>query len=76
MICEICGIGAREERLIRYSLSIDDGLVVVDHVPAQVCSQCGEITLRPEVVDALQKTIWRKRKPNRMIETPVYEFAS
>lgn len=75
MLCEVCGIGTRQQRLIRHSLSVGDSLVVVEHVPAEVCSHCGETTLRPEVVDSLQKTVWRSQTPKRVVETPVYEFA-
>jgi YgiT-type zinc finger domain-containing protein len=75
MTCEVCGVGGRREQSIRYSLSIGDGLVVIDHVPATVCDHCGETSLRPEIVASLQRTIWQKRPPARVIETPVYEFA-
>lgn len=76
MMCDVCGAGERRDQLIRYSLSIDDRLVVVEHVPAIVCDHCGETSLRPEVVETLQQTIWGKRPPTRVIDTPVYEFAS
>ena len=75
MKCEVCGTGERVEKLIRYSLSIGDRFVVVEHVPAMVCNRCGETTLTPEVVERLQKTISTARTPDRTIETPVYEFA-
>ncbi|MFB3924345.1 MAG: type II toxin-antitoxin system MqsA family antitoxin [Terriglobia bacterium] len=75
MNCEVCGKGVRRDKLIRYSLSIRDRLVVVDNVPASVCDRCGETTLSPEVVERLQKTVTETRTPDRMIEIPVYEFA-
>ena len=75
MRCEVCGKGERRDKLIRYNLSIRDRLVVVDHVPASVCDRCGETTLSPEVVDRLQTTVSASRTPDRVIETPVYEFA-
>jgi len=75
MKCEVCGTGERRERLIRYSLALEDKFVVVEHVPAAVCDHCGETTLTPEVVERLQETIWESRTPLRLIETPVYEFA-
>jgi HTH-type transcriptional regulator/antitoxin MqsA len=74
MKCEVCGIGERRNELIRYSLTLDDKLVVVDCVPASVCSVCGETTLAPEVVERLQQTIWESRTPVRVLETPVYKF--
>ena len=73
--CEVCGIGERREKLVRYSLSIEDRLVVVEHVPASVCDRCGETAFRPEVVERLQQTVWQSRTPVRVLETPVYEFA-
>lgn len=75
MKCEVCGVGERRERLIRYSLALEDGFVVVEHVPASVCEHCGETSFAPEVVERLQATIWESRPPVRRIETPVYEFA-
>ena len=74
MKCEVCKTGEREERLIRYSVSIGDRLVVVEHVPASVCNKCGETTLTPDVFERLQKTISASRAPDRIMETPVYEF--
>lgn len=75
MKCEVCHTGERQEQLIRYSLCIDEKLVVVEHVPAEVCDQCGETTLQPDVVRRLQKTISQPGTPVRVLETPVYEFA-
>ena len=56
------------------SFSEGDQLLVVDHVPAEVCPHCGEVSLQPDVVDRLQETVWRHRAPVRLIETPVYQF--
>jgi hypothetical protein len=52
-----------------------DRLILVDHVPAEVCDRCGEVTLSPEVVERLQQTVWQHEPPARFVETPVYEFA-
>jgi HTH-type transcriptional regulator / antitoxin MqsA len=75
MNCDVCAAGERRPQLIRYSLSMADSLILVDHVPAEVCDRCGEVTLSPDVVDRLQQTVWNQEPPARVIETPVYEFA-
>ena len=75
MTCEVCAIGERRPQLIRYSLALKEGLVLVDHVPAEVCNRCGEVTLSPDVVERLQNKVWQQESPTRVIETPVYEFA-
>ncbi len=76
MKCEVCGIGEREEELISYHLLVADKLVVVEHVPATVCSHCGETSLAPDVVDRLQQTVWQSGPPVKTLATPVYEFAA
>jgi YgiT-type zinc finger domain-containing protein len=74
MKCEVCSIGSRRRQAIRYTLSTPQGVILVEHVPAEVCDRCGEVTLTPEVVERLQQTIWKNEPPARMLETPVYEF--
>lgn len=61
MSCDVCAVGERHPQLIRYSLSMADRLILVDHVPAVVCDRCGEVTLSPDVVERLQQTVWQTR---------------
>ena len=75
MTCEVCTIGNRRLQLIRYNLAVDDRLVVVENVPADVCDNCGEISIEPKVATQLQKTIWERKTPARWIEAAVYEFS-
>ena len=73
MTCDVCGAGERKLQQIRYTLAIGERFVVVDHVPAEVCDRCGEISLAPDVVERLQHAVWEER-PSKLIETEVYEF--
>jgi len=73
MQCEVCGIGTREQKEIRYTLLKDDELIVVEGVPATVCDHCGETSIAPDVVEKLQHTIW-DQKPAKTIQATVYEF--
>ncbi len=75
MTCEVCGAGERQNRLVRYTLAMDDRCLIVEHVPAVVCDRCGETTFSPEIVERLQQTVWQAHEPSRVMETPVYEFA-
>ena len=74
MKCEVCGIGKRKEKLIRYSLMMDDKLVIVENVPASVCESCGETAIAPDVLERLQEMIWHSPTPVKVLEAPVYEF--
>ena len=74
MNCDVCAIGERQSQLIQYTSTIEGRLVLVEHVPADVCDRCGEVSFSPDVVDRLQQVVRQKEPPARVIETPVYEF--
>jgi YgiT-type zinc finger domain-containing protein len=75
MKCDVCG-GVMTENMVTYTIQLDDKLVVVEHVPAKVCGQCGERLYSPETVERLQRTVWGKQEPARMLQTPVFDFAA
>lgn len=75
MKCDVCG-GVMTEEMVTYTIQLDEKLVVVEHVPAKVCGQCGERLYSPDTVERLQKTVWEQRAPSRMLQTPVFDFAA
>ena len=75
MKCDICG-SPMSEQMVTYTIQLDDKLVVVEHVPAKVCDQCGECLYSPDTVERLQKTVWEQRSPSPVLQTPVFDFAA
>ena len=75
MKCDLCG-SPMKEQVVTYTLQLGDRLVVVEHVPARVCPQCGERLYSPETVERLQKTVWEKKKSSRVVETQVFDYAA
>ncbi|MEG4498764.1 YgiT-type zinc finger protein [Microcoleus sp. F10-C6] len=63
------------EQKVSYTLEINGKFIIIENVPARVCLETGERFFSPETVEQLQKMIWEDRKPTRVIETPVFEFA-
>ena len=63
------------ERKVTYTVEVEGKLIVVENVPARVCLETGEQFFAPETVDRLQKMIRERRKPSRVIEVPVLDFA-
>lgn len=61
---------------VTYVLETEEGIAIVENVPARVSLQTGERLFAPSVVEQLQQLIWQKTEPTRMIQTPVYEFAA
>ena len=64
------------EQKVTYTLGVDDRFVIIENVPARVCLETGERFFSPETVEQLQQTIWGQKKPQRIIQTPVFEFTA
>jgi hypothetical protein len=62
------------EKRVTYAIEMDGKFVLVENVPARVSLETGERFFSPETVERLQQMIW-ERKPSRIVETPVFEFA-
>jgi len=63
------------ERRVRYTLEHEGKIYIVENVPARVNEETGEQFFAPATVERLQGTILGQRKPDRVVETPVYEYA-
>lgn len=63
------------ERRVTYTLEVDDKIVIVENVPARVSLETGERFFSPETVEHLQQTIWEGKKPSRVVQVPVFDFA-
>ena len=63
------------ETEVTYSLEHAGRFFLIEHVPARVCRETGEQYFSPETVEHIQALIKSNKKPDKVIETPVYEYA-
>ena len=73
--CEICG-GEMKDELTTYTLLYQGKLIVIENVPAGVCSRCGEKFFSPDTVERLQQTVWEQQRPKQTLRTLVYDLAA
>lgn len=56
-----CGIderpGTYEERQVVHTVRYRGQVIVIDHVPAEVCSVCGNVLLKPEAVRRIEELL-------------------
>ena len=65
--------GEYEDRKILHTVRHQGKVMVIDHVPAEVCSVCGDVLLKPETVLRLEELL---EKPTQATDTvPLYEYA-
>ena len=63
------------ETEVTYTLEHGGKFYLIERVPARVCRETGEQYFAPETVEHIQALIRSKRAPEKVIETPVYEYA-
>lgn len=71
--CYFCR-GEIVEKKITHVHSWQDKLVLFKQAPAEVCKQCGEIYLKPEVVEIFDKVTAHLDKIKQTIQVPVVPF--
>jgi hypothetical protein len=60
---------------VTYTLEFKGKFYIFENVPARVNDETGEQFFSPATVELLQRTIIKRAKPQRLIKTPVYEYA-
>ena len=60
---------------VTYTLEHNGKFFIVENVPARVCKETGGQYFAPETVEHIQVIIKTRQRPDRIIETPVYEYA-
>jgi YgiT-type zinc finger domain-containing protein len=74
MKCTIQGCpGEYEQRTVVHTVKQQGKVIVIDHVPAEVCAVCGDVLLAPETVRRIEELLKTNGHPAR--EVPLYEFA-
>ena len=56
MKCGICKANM-EEKNVTYTEDIEDGVIVVRHVPAKVCAECGNVWYSGAIAEQLEKIV-------------------
>lgn len=75
MKCEICGVGTRLPKSVSEHFFINGKWILVEHIPAEVCSHCGEATFSAETAEHIRLIVQSGTPPRTAIYTDVYEYA-
>ncbi len=74
MRCSIDGCpGEYEARKVMHTVRHEGQVIVIDHVPADVCSVCGDVLLKLDTVRRIETLLQEKHQPASTV--PLYEFA-
>ena len=74
MRCSIEGCpGEYEQREVVHTVRQGTRISVIDHVPAEVCTICGDVLFTPEIVRQIESLRHTKASPTRTV--PLYDFS-
>jgi YgiT-type zinc finger domain-containing protein len=75
MNCSIQGCaGDYELKQITHTVRHHGRIIVIDHVPAEVCSLCGDVLLDPKTVRRIEGLLDNLPLPRET--APLYEYAA
>lgn len=73
MKCSIEGCpGEYEERPIVHTVRYQGEVIIIEQMPAEVCSVCGDVLLAPETVRRIEELLQGAKQPVRT--APVYLY--
>ncbi|MEQ8192156.1 MAG: YgiT-type zinc finger protein [Candidatus Eremiobacterota bacterium] len=64
--------GEYEERNVVHTVTVRGEVRIFDNVPAEVCSLCGDVLLKPETVRRIEQMLHSSIYPKRT--APVYDY--
>ncbi|MCP4167020.1 MAG: YgiT-type zinc finger protein [Chloroflexi bacterium] len=62
-----------EKKEVTHTVRQRDQVIVIDHVPAEVCSVCGDVLFSSETVRHIGMLLKSTKEPARMV--PLFEYA-
>ena len=76
--CYFCG-GTTAIKKINVDFRWGDKLFVIQKVPVEICTKCGERYYSAKVSHTMdkivQKSLKKEKKPKEILEVPVFNFA-
>jgi YgiT-type zinc finger domain-containing protein len=72
-ICEYCGGNIVEKRVTLYR-KVKGNYVIIEDVPAGVCTQCGTRYYAANVLKTIEESIRGRRKAEREVLVPIYSL--
>ena len=73
--CHVCGGTTAKDESVSEVLDVDGRRVLVEHIPAQVCTRCGEAVFSRETTERIRQLVHGAGCPSRTIPLDVFELA-
>ena len=73
--CHICGSHEAKDELVSEVFLIEGKPALVEHVPAKIYSQCGEVIFDIDTAEHIRTILHNSSEPTKRVSVPVFEYA-
>lgn len=73
-ICHVCGNSSAKSEYVSEVFTIEGRRVLVEHVPAEACTRCGERIFSRETTEKIRKLVHGSHTPARTETLEVFEL--
>ncbi|MBI4518086.1 MAG: YgiT-type zinc finger protein [Deltaproteobacteria bacterium] len=73
--CHVCGGETASDDFVNEVLDVDGRRVLVEHIPARVCTRCREPVFSRETTERVRQLVHGASRPTKTIPLDVFELA-
>jgi HTH-type transcriptional regulator / antitoxin MqsA len=73
--CHVCGATKSETKLVNEIFLIDNKFILVENIPATVCSRCGELTFSRETTEKIRRMVHGEAQPVKTVSLDVFAYS-
>ena len=73
--CAVCGCNQSRTDLVDEVFKVEGEYVLVEGIPAEVCTRCGEQSVSLETAETVRRAV-KEAAPKRAVQMLVFDFAS
>ena len=73
--CHVCGNATASDEFVNEVLNVNGRRVLVEHIPARVCTRCRESVFSRETTERVRQLVHGASRPTKTISLDVFELA-
>lgn len=73
--CHVCGGETARDEFVSEVLEVDNRRVLVEHIPAQVCTRCNEAAFSRETTERIRLLVHGAGRPDKTVPLEVFALA-
>jgi len=73
--CHVCGGETARDEFVSEVLEVDNRRVLVEHIPAQVCTRCKEAAFSRETTERIRLLVHGAGRPDKTVPLEVFALA-